>query len=205
MFTSRAEHRLHLREDNAEQRLSGHALALGLMPREEFDRLQSRWDEIDRLIEDFGRTSVAAERIPFEGLKRQGGATLTQLLRIPEVTFSELRNMHPEMDEIDGDIADAIEIHIKYGGYIERQLRQIDQFQRMESQRIPEGLIFASLRGLRHESIEKLDRIRPRTLGQASRIPGITSADLSLLMVHLKSGNGHRASESPIVSRGTSK
>lgn len=197
MFTSRAEHRLHLREDNAEQRLARHSLDLGLLPESEYDKLQGRWDEIARLIADFGRTSVSAKRIPFDGLKRQGGATLSQLLRIPEVTFTDLRNMHPEMSPIDDDIADAIEIHIKYGGYIERQRRQIDQFQRMESQRIPDGLRFSSLRGLRHESIEKLERIRPRTLGQASRIPGITSADLSLLMVHLKAGNGNRDSGTP--------
>lgn len=195
MFTSRAEHRLHLREDNAEQRLAKHSLDLGLLPGPEYDKLQGRWDEVARLIADFGRTAVPAERIPFDGLKRQGGATLSQLLRIPEVTFTDLRTMHPEMSPIDDDIADAIEIHIKYGGYIERQRRQIDQFQRMESQRIPDGLRYASLRGLRHESIEKFERVRPRTLGQASRIPGITSADLSLLMVHLKAGNGHRVSE----------
>lgn len=195
MFTSRAEHRLHLREDNAERRLAGHSLELGLLCKQEYDRLQERWDEVARLITDFGRTSVSADRVPFDGLKRQGGATLSQLLRIPEVTFTDLREMHPKMDPIEDDIADAIEIQIKYGGYIERQLRQIDQFQRMESQRIPDGLRFASLRGLRHESVEKFERIRPRTLGQASRIPGITSADLSLLMVHLKAGNGHRGSE----------
>lgn len=203
MFTSRAEHRLHLREDNAEQRLARHSLGLGLLSSQEFEKLQSRWDEIERLIADLGRTSVSAERIPFDGLKRQGGATLSQLLRIPEVTFADLRYMHPEMDHIDADIADAIEIHIKYGGYIERQRRQFDQFQRMESQRIPDGLLFSSLRGLRHESVEKFERIRPRTLGQASRIPGITSADLNLLMVHLKAGNGHRDAEFPPVSRGT--
>lgn len=196
MFTSRAEHRLHLREDNAEQRLARYSRELGLLSEQEYDKLHGRWEEVARLIADFGRTSVSAERIPFDGLKRQGGATLSQLLRIPEVTFTDLREMHPDMDPIDDDIADAIEIQIKYGGYIERQRRQIDQFQRMESQRIPDGLHFASLRGLRHESIEKFERIRPRTLGQASRIPGITSADLSLLMVHLKAGNGHRESES---------
>lgn len=204
MFTSRAEHRLYLREDNSEQRLAAHSLRLGLLSSQEFEKLQSRWDEIERRIADFSRTSVSAERIPFDGLKRQGGATLSQLLRIPEVTFTELRAMHPEMDPIDDDIADAIEIHIKYGGYIDRQLRQIEQFRGMESQRIPDGLLFSSLRGLRHESVEKLERVSPRTLGQASRIPGITSADLSLLMVHLKARNSTRDAESSPVSRGTS-
>ena len=104
--------------------------------------------------------------------------------------------MHPELSPIDDDIAEAIEIAIKYGGYIERQQKQIEQFQKLESQRIPDRLSFARLRGLRHESIEKFERIRPRTLGQASRIPGITSADLNLLMIHLKVGNGYPVTDS---------
>lgn len=191
MFTSRAEHRLHLREDNAEQRLAKHSLRLGLMSDAEFDRLTQRWQEVDRLIASFGRTSVPAENIPYDGLKRQGGATLSQLLRIPEITLDDLRRMHPQLMPIASDIGEAIEIAVKYGGYIERQQRQIEQFQRMEAHRIPDNLSFASLHGLRHESIEKFERVRPRTLGQASRIPGITAADLSLLMIHLKAGNGN--------------
>ncbi len=196
MFTSRAEHRLHLREDNTEQRLARHSLRLGLMSESEFENLNRRWVEIDRQIIEFGRTSVSAARIPYAGIKRQGGATLSQLLRIPEVTFADLRGMHPELSPIDDDIAEAIEIAIKYGGYIERQQKQIEQFQKLESQRIPDRLSFARLRGLRHESIEKFERIRPRTLGQASRIPGITSADLNLLMIHLKVGNGYPVTDS---------
>lgn len=196
MFTSRAEHRLHLREDNSERRLAQYSLKYELMTQSDFDKLQSRWGEIERQIAVFGRTTVAAERIPFDGLRRQGGATLAQLLRIPEVSFLDLCAMHPEVRSLDSDIAGAVEIEIKYGGYLERQQRQIEQFQRMESQRVPEHFSYSGLRGLRHESVEKFERVRPRTLGQASRIPGITAADLSLLMVHLKSGNGNKASNS---------
>ena len=192
MFTSRAEHRLHLREDNTERRLAKYSRKFGLMSTHEFDRLKSHWDEIDRQISAFGRTAVPADRIPFEGLKRQGGATLLQLLRIPEVTFADLCAMHPEICSVGDDIAEAVEIAIKYAGYLERQQRQIEQFQRMESQRVPDQFSYSGLRGLRHESVEKFERVRPRTLGQASRIPGITAADLSLLMVHLKAGNGRR-------------
>lgn len=204
MFTSRAEHRLHLREDNAERRLAGHSLRLGLLSQEEYDRLKARWDEIDRLIEEFGCRSVSTEHLPYNGLKRRGGATISQLLRIPEVTLSELVDLHPPINAIENDIAEAVEIYIKYGGYLDRQLKQIAQFQRMESQRIPEGISYYSLGGLRQESKEKLEAVRPRTLGQASRIPGLTSADLSLLMVYLKSGNGHTVAASGSVSRGTS-
>lgn len=196
MFTSRAEHRLHLREDNAERRLAQYSFRYGLMSQTEFDKLKSRWDEIENQISVFGKTNVAADRIPFEGLKRQGGATLSQLLRIPEVSFNDLCGMYPGISSLESDIADAVEIEIKYGGYLERQQRQIEQFQRMESQRVPEHFSYAGLRGLRHESVEKFERVRPRTLGQASRIPGITAADLSLLLVHLKSGNSNKASNS---------
>ncbi len=192
MFTSRAEHRLHLREDNAERRLAQYSLKYGLMTSAEFGLLQDRWNEIDRQISVFGRTNVPADRIPFEGLKRQGGATLSQLLRIPEVSFLDLCAMYPDVSSLDTDIADAVEIEIKYGGYLDRQQRQIEQFQRMESQCVPEQFSYYGLRGLRHESVEKFERVRPRTLGQASRIPGITAADLNLLMVHLKVGNGRK-------------
>ena len=190
MFTSRAEHRLHLREDNAERRLAHHACALGLLPQAEFDQLRNRWDAIDSQIADFGRTSVSCEHLPFAGLRRQGGATLEQLLRIPEVRMADLARIFDIMPAFDPETTEEIETAIKYRGYIERQLRQIEQFERMECERIPESFSFAGLRGLRRESVEKFERIRPRSLGQASRIPGITPADISLLMIHLKAGTG---------------
>ncbi len=191
MFTSRAEHRLHLREDNAERRLARHACSLGLLSAPEYDRLRRRWDAIDAQIAEFGRTSVSCEQLPFAGLRRQGGATMEQLLRIPEVRIVDLARISDAVPSFDDETTEEIEIAIKYRGYIERQLRQIEQFERMESERIPESFSFAGLRGLRRESVEKFDRIRPRSLGQASRIPGVTPADLSLLMIYLKAGKGH--------------
>jgi len=204
MFTSRAEHRLHLREDNAERRLAYRSLDLGLLSQIDFDQLRRHWDEIERRIAEFGRTTVSGDRIPYEGLKRQGSATLSQLLRIPEVTFEDLYRMYPDLPLVDAKTAEAMETEIKYGGYIERQQRQIEQFRRMESQCIHDSFSYSDLRGLRRESIEKFEKIRPRTLGQASRIPGITSADLNLLMIHLKAGNGHKGYVAKPVSRGTS-
>ncbi|MEW5701602.1 MAG: tRNA uridine-5-carboxymethylaminomethyl(34) synthesis enzyme MnmG [Candidatus Zixiibacteriota bacterium] len=197
MFTSRAEHRLHLREDNAERRLAQHALRLGLISQEEYDRLQQQWDEVDRQVGSFERTTVSAERIPFNGLKRQGGATVAQLLRIPEVTVDELYGLDPGLPRLDPAVAEAVEIAIKYDGYIARQDKQIEQFRRLEDLRVPEYIGYRDLGGLRRESIEKLERIRPRTLGQASRIPGITASDLSLLMIHLKAGNGSSREATP--------
>ncbi|HEX9749870.1 MAG TPA: tRNA uridine-5-carboxymethylaminomethyl(34) synthesis enzyme MnmG [candidate division Zixibacteria bacterium] len=201
MFTSRAEHRLHLREDNAERRLSGYGQRLGLVADVVFARLRHRWEEIDRMIESFGRTNIPTRELPFEGLRRQGSATAAQILRIPGVDMSDLHRFDPTIPPVDPAIVEAITIAIKYGGYIERQTRQIEQFRHLEGMRVPESLIFRSLPGLRRESVEKFERVRPTTVGQASRIPGITSADVSLLMIHIKAGSGRSKSRS--VSRET--
>jgi len=187
MFTSRAEHRLHLREDNAERRLAGQGHRLGLIGDQEFDRFRRHWDEIDRQITNFGRTRIPGSKLPFDGLRRQGGATVAQVLRIPGVDFADLYRFSPDLPQVDPAVAEAVSVAIKYGGYIERQERLIEQFRRLETLRIPADMAYSGLAGLRHESVEKFERIRPRTLGQASRIPGITSSDLSLLMIHLRS------------------
>jgi len=198
MFTSRAEHRLHLREDNAERRLAGHGHRVGLVSQAEHDSLRRRWDEVDRCIEEFGRTSVPAAGIPFAGIKRQGSATVAELLRIPGVSFSELESFGADLPSVDESFAEAVEVAIKYEGYIERQARQIEQFRRLESQKIPHDFMYVDLPGLRREAREKFSRIRPITLGQASRIPGIVSSDVALLMVYLRSGgNGHGRDRSP--------
>jgi tRNA uridine 5-carboxymethylaminomethyl modification enzyme len=208
MFTSRAEHRLHLREDNAERRLTKHGHRIGLIGPTEYDSLRRQWENIDRCIEEFGRTLVPGTGIPFAGIKRQGGATVAELLRIPGVSFQDLRRFGAELPPLDAGFSEAVEVAIKYAGYIERQARQIEQFRRLESQRIPPDFTYLDLPGLRREAKEKFTRIRPFTLGQASRIPGITSSDVTLLMVHLrgpKNGKGDTSSVSATdVSRETS-
>jgi tRNA uridine 5-carboxymethylaminomethyl modification enzyme len=186
MFTSRAEHRLHLREDNAERRLAEHGHRIGLIGREEYDSLRRRWDRIDQCIEEFGRTPVPGKGIPFVGIKRQGGASVAELLRIPGVSFRDLCGYGADIPLMEESLAEAIEVEIKYSGYIERQARQIEQFRRMESQKIPADIEYSGLPGMRREAREKFTRIGPYTLGQASRIPGITSSDVALLMVHLR-------------------
>jgi tRNA uridine 5-carboxymethylaminomethyl modification enzyme len=186
MFTSRAEHRLHLREDNAEKRLSHHGHQLGLLSQAEYDAIHRHWDDVERLIGSFHETQVPVAKVPFDGIRRQGRATAAELLRIPGVLISDLFAYGADLPDLDPNVADSVEVSIKYDGYIERQKRQIDQFRRLESQRIPDGFTYARLPGLRNEAIEKLSRIAPITLGQASRIPGITSGDVAVLMVHLR-------------------
>jgi tRNA uridine 5-carboxymethylaminomethyl modification enzyme len=203
MFTSRAEHRLHLREDNAERRLTKHGCRIGLVRQDEYDSLRRQWDQIDRCVEEFGRTPVPGAGIPFAGIKRQGGATVAELLRIPGVSFDDLRGFGADLPHVEERVAESVEVAIKYAGYIERQSRQIEQFQRLESQKIPPDLAYSELSGLRREAKEKFGRIRPYTLGQASRIPGITSSDVTLLMVHLrKNGNGGGASHTASIALG---
>jgi tRNA uridine 5-carboxymethylaminomethyl modification enzyme len=185
MFTSRAEHRLHLREDNAQERLVEHGHRIGLIDGEERDRVLQRAELVRRRASELAVAFVPGANIPFEGLKRQGGASAHDLLRIPGVTIRDLARFGATIDPIEDDIAESVELMVKYGGYVERQQRLIERFRRMEDERIPAAFDYSHLRGLRHEAMEKFQRIRPGTLGQASRIPGITSADVSLLMIHL--------------------
>jgi tRNA uridine 5-carboxymethylaminomethyl modification enzyme len=121
------------------------------------------------------------------------------LLRIPGVVISDLHEYGADIPALNPLIADAVEVAIKYDGYIERQQRQIEQFRRLESQRIPFGFAYSQLSGLRREAKEKFTRIEPRTLGQASRIPGITSSDVAVLMVHLRSHGTSRESSTAAV------
>jgi len=197
MFTSRAEHRLHLREDNAPGRLSHLGHRVGLIADDELERVRERADAVERHTLALADLFVPGDNLPFEGLKRQGGASARDILRIPGVSMRDLSSYGADIAPMDENIAAAVELMIKYGGYMERQNRQIDRFRRMEDERIPVAFDFSLLRGLRREAKEKFQKIRPATLGQASRIPGITSADVSLLMVHLHSRSKQ---DSPIPS-----
>ena len=195
MFTSRAEHRLLLREDNADLRLTPTGRELGVVD----DR---RWRAFDEK-----RTAVAAERqrlerlvihprdIPRDSIDRLFGEPLSreytalELLRRPGVTYKTLSEL-----EVFGspglrpDAAEQVEIQAKYDGYIKRQREEIERNLRFEGLPLPDDLDYSSVRGLSHEVRQKLQSSRPFTLGQASRIPGVTPAAVSLLLVHLKRG-----------------
>lgn len=201
MFTSRAEHRLHLREDNAEERLMHHGVRIGLVRREEYDLVRRRQEEIESHVSRLSTTYFAGASLPFDGLRRQGGATAAEVLRIPGVAFGDLASYGAAVDGLDDELATAVELRVKYDGYIERQNRQIERFRRMENERIPNHWDYSRLRGLRREAIEKFARIRPMTLGQASRIPGITSADVALVMVHLHAAAKTRSASSEAAIR----
>jgi len=193
MFTSRAEYRLLLRHDNADRRLMPIGYRLGLIPETQMRRLQAK------------EAAIAATLAFLRGQKHSGD-TLELLLRRPGMTFRDIRSIAPEImtiiephmrafpagaDEAFLDeVAEQVEIEVKYAGYAARQMKQIEQFRRMEDRPIPPDLDYARIRELRVEARQKLARIRPISLGQAARISGVSPADIAILMVHLQRQSG---------------
>lgn len=186
MFTSRAEYRLLLRHDNADVRLMDVGAEIGLIGPDTHQRFRAKRAaveaQIDRLAHLRVMTTDAEQRWP--GLAP--GTTLAQLLKRPEVGISDLTDVWPEFQSIDQELAEQIELEIKYEGYLKRQEQQVTRFKQLEDRKIPVGFHFAKVVGLSREVVEKLTSVSPRSLGQASRISGVTPAALSLLLVALE-------------------
>ncbi|HKJ67673.1 MAG TPA: tRNA uridine-5-carboxymethylaminomethyl(34) synthesis enzyme MnmG [bacterium] len=197
MFTSRAEYRLLLRHDNADFRLMKYGRQVGLIPEEVYRHSRERRDAIDHGIEILKQTSVAPEEVN-SNLASAGTKPIDQklpairLLRRPEATFQTVprlqelieHHLHPSVNL--NDVLDQIHIEVKYEGYIQRQQEQVEKFRKQESKRIPEDFDYTGIDALATEAREKLRKIRPHSLGQASRIQGVSPADISILSVHLK-------------------
>ncbi len=193
MFTSRAEHRLILRQDNADRRLMGYGLENGLLSRERYERMELKYQRADDLVRDLSSRLVVVEGALKEKLagSRQGEGTAPvkmnagQLLKRPEIRIWDV--LHALGEEIDADRAAIAEMEIKYEGYIERDRERTRKMERMESRRIPESFDYTAVAGLKNEAREKLKRIRPETIGQATRISGVDPSDISLVMVRIES------------------
>jgi tRNA uridine 5-carboxymethylaminomethyl modification enzyme len=177
MFTSRAEFRLLLRHDNADRRLTRIGREVGLVDDARWQRLEAKEAEISRAMELLQSTRVE-------------GVTLEQLLKRPEVKWSELAAHEPQLAAIGREAIQQVVHDVKYAGYVSRQEQQVARQRRLADKRIPDTFNFAGIRSLRTEAREKLTRIRPVTLAQASRISGITPADVALVLAHLE---GRRA------------
>ena len=192
MMTSRSEYRLILRQDNADERLSEIGLRLGLVSKERHAAVVEKYAAVRREIERLENTHLA----PGEGLNALleargtapavSGVSLADLIRRPQLSYADLAPFDPARPALPRAVAESAEINLKYEGYIRRQLRQVEEFSRMEEHALPPDLDYDAVVGLRIEAREKLRKIRPENLGQAGRISGVSPADLAVLMIWLE-------------------
>ncbi|MBE0502034.1 MAG: tRNA uridine-5-carboxymethylaminomethyl(34) synthesis enzyme MnmG, partial [Desulfuromonadales bacterium] len=187
MFTSRAEYRLLLREDNADLRLSEIGWQAGLLTEERWQRYQLKVEALNvgrerlRGVRVSPKDTQVLNQLNLGDLKN--GATIEELLRRPDYGITDLLFLDPVLAGLDLTVLEQLEISVKYAGYIERQQEQVERFRRLEEVLIPTGFTFAQLPGLSREVQEKLESGQPRTLGQASRIPGVTPAAIAILSI----------------------
>jgi len=192
MFTSRAEYRLLLREDNADFRLRDKGHALGLVPDDIYRAFCRKRDRVDHLMERLKKVKLRQEPGTLDRLKALGTSpirkvtSLEQLLRRNDVFFEDLSRFDPELSHTHEQVAMEVETRIKYEGYIDRQERQVQKLKRMDRVQLPEDIDYQAVHGLSTEVREKLSRVRPISLGQATRISGVTPAAIMALQVHLK-------------------
>ena len=193
MMTSRSEYRLLHRQDNADQRLSGIGQRIGLISPERYQAVQEKYAAVDREIKRLESCHLAPAEELNAMLESRGtakvstGVSLADLIRRPQVSYADLAPFDPERPALDRAVCYEAELNLKYEGYIRRQLKQVEEFTRMESHRLPEDLDYDKVTGLRLEAREKLKKIRPENFGQASRISGVSPADISVLMIYMES------------------
>ncbi len=192
MMTSRAEYRLLLRQDNADLRLSEKGFQVGLISKKRYDDVLNKKYLIEKEIERLKNTKIGAAKSNQEFLERhesallKTGTNLAELLCRPELNYEILKELDSERKWLPDDVIEQVEIEIKYEGYIERQLRQVEQFKKMEKKKIPDDLNYDNVPSLRLEARQKLKSFHPISVGQASRISGVSPADISVLLVYLE-------------------
>jgi tRNA uridine 5-carboxymethylaminomethyl modification enzyme len=185
MFTSRAEYRLNLRHDSADLRLFQRAADLGLHTQEAVERFQRKRESLEEIQELLRRRKVRTEEAPILG-EKHAGKTFRHALKDPELTIGLLAEAEAALGAYDPAYLRQAALDVKYEGYIARQERQVERFRQLEELRIPPDFDYRCIEGISVESREKLARIRPFSVGQASRISGVRSADIAVLLVHLR-------------------
>lgn len=192
MMTSRAEYRLLLRQDNADLRLTPIGRRVGLISDERYAHFLNKKADIEAEKERLKSTTVSPSERVNAVLTELGTTPLTsglpmaQLLKRPELTYDALKPIDPERPALSRQVREEVEIQLKYEGYIQKQDRQVVQFKKLEEKRIPEGIDYTDIQGLRLEAVEKLKSVRPMSIGQASRISGVNPADIAVLHVYLE-------------------
>ena len=192
IMTSRSEYRLLLRQDNADLRLTKRGFEIGLVPEERLRAVEEKYAAVEREIKRLRHTgaSPSAELAAFLRSKdtadAPGGCPLDALLRRPRVHYDELAPFDPDRPDLPAGVREQVEISVKYEGYIRRQEKQVEEFRRTASRRLPEDMDYSGIQGLRLEAREKLAAVRPLDLGQASRISGVSPADVAALMIYLE-------------------
>ena len=193
MMTSRAEYRLLLRQDNADMRLTGIGHEIGLIDDERYEKLLEKERLIEEEVDRMKKTTVGARAevqellAKYESTPLQSGTTLAELLKRPELSYEIIKDIDKDRKELPEDVKEQVNIELKYEGYIKRQLRQVEQYKKLENKKIPEDIDYDDVYSLRKEAVQKLKELRPASVGQASRISGVSPADISVLLVYLES------------------
>ena len=207
MMTSRSEYRLLLRQDNADQRLTPLGHKIGLIDDETYQQLLEKERQIEEEIKRVehlnigANTKVQAFLEAHNSTPLKTGATLGELIRRPELDYEMLAELDPERPQLNRGVGEQVNINIKYEGYIKRQLKQVDHFKKLENKKIPEEIRYENIHGLRIEAQQKLNAFRPISVGQASRISGVSPADISVLLIYMEQMKRHPEHENEKMSQ----
>ena len=203
MMTSRAEYRLLLRQDNADLRLSKKGYEIGLIPQERYDWVCKKEALIREEIERVAGVKIGANKEVQALLESYGsiplntGTTLTELIRRPELDYEKLASIDKDRPDLPYDVVEQVNINIKYDGYITRQIKQVEHYKKLETKKIPEDFDYDEVPSLRIEARQKLKLYKPLSIGQASRISGVSPADISVLLVYMEQMRYHQQKTEP--------